>query len=65
LEFVERDGEEYVVIESHRVNGTGSRFDGRMSYTLRRVSDGVLFGWLGSRHSKKVPWNAKLVERGV
>jgi hypothetical protein len=63
LGVLERDGDEYVVVESHRVTGCGSKFDGRMSYTLRRVSDGKLFGWLGSRHTKKVPHNAKLSER--
>jgi hypothetical protein len=47
LGVLERDGDEYVVVESHRVTGCGSKFDGRMSYTLRRVSDGKLFGMVG------------------
>jgi hypothetical protein len=62
LGLIERDGEQYVVIATRRVNGCGSRFDGRMKFTLRRVSDGRLFGWLGSRTSKRVPANAKLTE---
>lgn len=62
LGIIERDGEQYQVTATVRVQGCGSRFDGRMKFTLRRVSDGKLFSWLGSRHSKKVPHNARLSE---
>jgi hypothetical protein len=60
LGIVERDGEQYRVIASRRVTGTGYRFDGRMRFTLQRVSDGALYAWLGSRTSKRVPHNARL-----
>jgi hypothetical protein len=62
LGIIERDGEQFVVIATIRVSSNGSKFDGRMKFTLRRVSDGKLFGWLGSRTSKRVPFNAKLTE---
>lgn len=63
LGTIERDGEQYVVIRTERVTGCGPRFDGRMKFTLRRVSDGALYGWLGSRHTKKLPHNAKITPK--
>jgi hypothetical protein len=62
LGIIERDGEQYQVVRTERVQGCGSRFDGRMKFYIRRVSDGKSFSWLGSRHSKKVPHNARFIE---
>jgi hypothetical protein len=62
LGIIERDGEQYQVVRTERVTGCGYKFDGRMKFYLRRVSDGKAFSWLGSRHSKKVPHNARLHE---
>lgn len=56
-------GVHYTITARERVTGCGSKFDGRMKYTLSRVSDGKLFGWIGSRTSKCVPGNARIVEK--
>lgn len=51
---------DYHLVRTQTVTGCGARFDGRVKFTLQRVSDGQMFAWLGSRTSKRVPANAKL-----
>ncbi|QSM04732.1 hypothetical protein PROPHIGD54-2_154 [Mycobacterium phage prophiGD54-2] len=53
-------GDDYTIVKYERITGCGSKFDGRVKFTLRRVSDGQEFKWLGSRTSKTVPSNARL-----
>jgi hypothetical protein len=56
-------GESFDVVDVHRVTGTGHRFDGRVSVTLARVSDGKRFSYLGTRAMRRLPHNARLTEK--
>lgn len=62
LGIIEQNGQQYRVVRTRMVSGTRHKFDGRIVFVLRRVSDGAWFTWLGNRGSKKVPYNARLSE---
>jgi hypothetical protein len=47
LGIIEQNGEQYRVVRTRMVSGTGHKFDGRIVFVLRRVSDGAWFTWLG------------------